>query len=190
MFYFIQVDYYGMFIVSIPIYTFLIIPFLVALGGKKTEGFVFSVGAIDFGLFLLVFCAGHIGYLMLFSTWASVLLVLNVAICDGVAFLLASSKRRPWTGNILRYLVSLPFTVTLSITLSSWTTIPRLHGAIIGIIIPMVVAIGRYTMSYIEADLGIANDYDSLRRGRLLNSSCSMLFTAPIIFHYIRYFLL
>jgi len=190
MFYFIQIDYYGMFIVSIPIYTFLIIPFLVALGGKETEGTVFSVGAIDFGLFLLIYCAGHIGYLMIISTWAAVLLVLNVAICDGVAFLLASIKGRPWTGHILRYLVAIPFTATLSIILSKWTTIPWLHGLIIGIIIPVVVAVGRYTMTYIEADLGIAHDYDFLRRGRLINSSCSLLFAAPIVFHYLRYFLL
>lgn len=189
MFYFIQIDYYGMFIVSIPIYIFLIIPFLVALGGKETEGTVFSVGAIDFGLFLLVYCAGHIGYLMIISTWAAVLLVLNVAVCDGVAFLLASIKKRPWTGNILRYLVAMPFTAVLSITLSKWSIIPWLPALILGIIIPVVVAVGRYAMTYIEADLGIAYDYDVLRKGRLINSSCSLLFAAPVVFHYIKYFL-
>jgi phosphatidate cytidylyltransferase len=189
MFYFIQIDYYGMFIVSIPIYIFLIIPFLVALGGKETEGTVFSVGAIDFGLFLLVYCAGHIGYLMIISTWAAILLVLNVAICDGIAFLLATIKKRPWTGNILKYLVAIPFTTILSITLSKWSTIPWLHALVLGIIIPVVVTVGRYAMTYIEADLGIAHDYDVLRKGRLINSSCSLLFAAPVVFHYIKYFL-
>jgi phosphatidate cytidylyltransferase len=182
MFYFIQIDYYGMFIVSIPIYIFLIIPFLVALGGKETEGTVFSVGAIDFGLFLLVYCAGHIGYLMIISTWAAILLVLNVAICDGIAFLLATIKKRPWTGNILKYLVAIPFTTILSITLSKWSTIPWLHALVLGIIIPVVVTVG-------QADLGIAHDYDVLRKGRLINSSCSLLFAAPVVFHYIKYFL-
>ena len=65
---FIQIDWYGMFIISIPVYAFLVIPFLIALGGKQTEGTVFSIGAIDFGLFLLVYCIGHIGYLAFFST--------------------------------------------------------------------------------------------------------------------------
>ena len=190
MFYFVQIEYYAMFIISIPIYTFLVIPFLVTLGGEETEGTVFSVGAIDFGLFLLVYCAGHIGYLMVFSTWAAVLLVLNVAICDSVAFLFASIKRRPWPGKFLRFLVSIPLTVLLSIAFSSLAPIPRQHAMVIGIIIPVVVAVGRYTMTYIEADLGIASDYEYLRRGRLINSSCSLLFTAPVVFHYIRFFLL
>lgn len=189
MAYFIQVNWYDMFIISIPIYTFLIIPFLVALGGKETEGTVFSVGAIDFGLFLFVYCTGHIGYLMLFSTWAAVLLVLNVTVSDGVAFLLSSSGKRPWTGNIIKYLISIPITVVLSVSLIDWTGIPWHHSIIIGAAIPILVAVGRYTMTFIEADLGIAKDYDHLRRGRLINSSCSLLFAAPIIFHYMRYFL-
>ncbi len=190
MFYFVQIESYDIFIISIPIYTFLVIPFLVALGGGETEGTVFSVGAIDFGLFLLVYCAGHIGYLMVFSTWAAVLLVLNVAICDSVAFLLASIKQGPWPGNFLRFLVSIPLTALLSFAFSSLADIPWLHALIIGIIIPVVVAVGRYTMAYIEADLGIAIDYEYLRRGRLINSSCSLLFAAPVVFHYIRHFLL
>jgi phosphatidate cytidylyltransferase len=189
MAYFIQVDWYGMFIISIPIYTFLIIPFLVALGGVETEGTVFSVGAIDFGLFLFVYCTGHIGYLMLFSTWAAVLLVLNVTISDGIAFLLSSSSRKPWTGNIARYLIAIPFTASLTVFLRDLTGVPWQHSLIIGIMIPILVAIGRYTMTFIETDLGIAKDYEHLRRGRMINSSCSLLFAAPVIFHYIRYFL-
>jgi predicted CDP-diglyceride synthetase/phosphatidate cytidylyltransferase len=125
---------------------------------------------------------------MIISTWAAVLLVLNVAVCDGVAFLLASMKKRPWTGKILRYLVAIPFTAVLSITLSKWSIIPWLPALILGIIIPVVVAVGRYAMIYIEADLGIAYDYDALRKGRLINSSCSLLFAAPVVFHYIKYF--
>jgi phosphatidate cytidylyltransferase len=189
MIYFIQADRYGMFIISIPIYTFLVVPFLVALGGKQTEGTVFSVGVIDFGLFLLVYCTGHIGYLMLFSTWAAVLLVLNVTVSDGVAFILSSSSKRPWTGNIIKYLVSIPITVALSVLLTDLSGIPLHHSIIIGTTIPFLVAVSRFTMTSIEADLGIAKDYDHLRRGRVVNSSCSLLFAAPIIFHYIRYFL-
>jgi len=190
MAYLIQVDWYGLFIISIPIYIFLIIPFLVALGGKEFDGTVFSVGAIDFGLFLFVFCNGHIGYLMLFSTWAAILLVLNVTISDGIAFYLSSSSRKPWTGNIVRYFVAIPITVSLSVLFTNWSSIPWHHSIVIGIIIPILVALGRYTMTFIEADLGIAKDYDHLRRGRLINSSCSLLFAAPVIFHYIRYFLI
>jgi predicted CDP-diglyceride synthetase/phosphatidate cytidylyltransferase len=160
----------------------------VALGGSETEGTVFSIGAIDFGLFLLVYCAGHVGYLMFTSTWSAALLVINVAICDGVAYQLLSYGRRPWRGRVLRYVVCTPLTAALSLSLSPWTGILWPHALVIGLLLPLVVAAGRYTMTYIDADLGIATDYEILRRGRLINSSSSMLFAAPVVFHYVRYF--
>jgi phosphatidate cytidylyltransferase len=184
----ISIDFYSMFIITIPILTFLVIPLLVALGGSEAEGTVFSVGAIDFGLFLLVYCAGHVGYLMFTSTWLAALLVINVAICDGVAFQLASYERHPWRGSVLRYVVCTPLTAALFFSLAAWAGIPRQHALVIGVFLPLAVAAGRYTMVYIEADLGIAHDYETLRRGRLINSSSSMLFAAPVVFHYARYF--
>ncbi|MFC1657701.1 hypothetical protein ACFL2P_03940 [Candidatus Moduliflexota bacterium] len=188
MTWFISIDFYSMFIISIPIFTFLVIPLLVSLGGSEAEGTVFSVGAIDFGLFLLVYCAGHVGYLMFTSTWSAALLVINVAICDGIAFQLASFGRNPWRGSLLRYVVCTPLTAAASLSLSVWTGVPWQHALVIGFFLPLVVAAGRYTMVYIEADLGIAHDYGTLRRGRLINSSSSMLFAAPVVFHYTRYF--
>jgi phosphatidate cytidylyltransferase len=188
MIWFVSIDFYSMFIISIPIFTFLVIPLLVALGGREVEGTVFSVGSIDFGLFLLVYCAGHVGYLMFTSVWSAALLVINVAICDGVAFQLASYGRNPWRGNVLRYVVCTPFTAALSLSLTTWTGIPWQHALVTGVLLPLLVSAGRYTMVYIEGDLGIAEDYETLRRGRLINSSSSMLFAAPVVFHYTRYF--
>ena len=65
MFWFIQTDWYGMFIISIPVYAFLVIPIAITVGGRDAEGSVLSIGALDLGLFLLVYCIGHIGYLAL-----------------------------------------------------------------------------------------------------------------------------
>ncbi|MFC1661876.1 phosphatidate cytidylyltransferase, partial [Gemmatimonadota bacterium] len=75
MYYYIQTDWYGMFIISVPVYAFLVTPFAVALGRGKPEGTVLSVGVIELGLFLLVYCVGHVGYLTYYSTWMAVFLV-------------------------------------------------------------------------------------------------------------------
>lgn len=189
MIYYIQIDWYGMFIISIPVYAFLIIPFLIALGGKEADGTVFSIGAIDFGLFLLVYCIGHIGYLALFSTWMAIMLLLNVAACDLVAYLLERRGRPPWTGNGIRYIASVPVTVVLAVALAGWTGIPWNHSFVLGMLIPVVVAAGQYTIVYIESDLGIARDHLVPGKGRIIESSASSLYAAPIVFHYIRYFL-
>jgi phosphatidate cytidylyltransferase len=189
MIHFIQIDWYGMFIVSIPVYASLAIPFLVALGGEETEGTVFSIGAIDFGLFLLVYCTGHIAYLALFSTGMAIFVLANVAVCDLVAYLLGKRERSPRKGNMIHYITSMPATVLIAIAFTGWTEIPWGHAIILGMLIPILVAVGRYTIVYIESDLGIVRDHLVPGRGRIINSSASSLYAAPIVFHYIRYYL-
>jgi phosphatidate cytidylyltransferase len=84
MAYFIQIDWYGMFIISIPVYGFLAMPLLIALGGTDHRGTVFSIGVIDLGLFLCVYCLGHVAYLISLSTWWAALFVAsgNGKICS------------------------------------------------------------------------------------------------------------
>jgi len=189
MIYFIQIDWYGMFIISIPVYAFLVIPFLVALGGGDARGTVFSIGAIDFGLFLLVFCIGHIGYLASYGSWGAIGLILGVATCDGVAALLKTRQRPAWLGALLLYVASAPITVALAWGLSGWAGIPQVHAVPLGLLIPLLVAIGRYTIPFIEADLGMREESLRPGRGLILDNLQSYVYAAPIVFHYIRYFL-
>jgi len=189
MFYYIQIDWYGMFIISIPVWAFLGIPFLVTLGGKETKGTVFSIGAIDFGLFLLVYCVGHIGYLARYSTWKAAFLVLAVALCDHVACVVPAPKRGRWTRALIRYAIAAPLTVLLAWALSDWTGIPRDHSIILGLLIPALVAIGRRAMEHIEIDLGIRRENLRPGSGQIIDCLKSFMYTAPVVFHYIRYFL-
>lgn len=185
---FIQLDAYGMFITSIPIYAFLVIPFLITLGGKEIEGTLFSIGVIDFGIFLLVYCIGHIGYLSLFSTWMAVMLILNVAVCDFISILMRKRIKPPRHWVLPQYFMSAPVIVIITLVLSEWTRIPRLHCIFLGILIPALVAIGRHTIRYIEKDIGIRRDELVPGKGQVLDSLRSFLYTAPVVFHYIRYF--
>jgi phosphatidate cytidylyltransferase len=189
MFYFIFDGWYGMFIISIPVYAFLVIPFLVSIGGAEAKGTVFSIGAIDFGLFLLVYCVGHIGYLALLSTWKAAWLILSVAACDLLLHYIKARKRAAWSRAVLRYAACAPFTLLLAAALSSWTDIPLGHAVILGLMIPALVGIGRFTVAYIESDLGVERGEPRPGRGRLMNSLKSFLYVAPVVFHYIRYFL-
>ena len=184
---FIQFDYYGMFIISIPVYAFLGIPFLVTLGGKEIKGTLLSIGIIDLGLFLLVYCIGHIGYLMLFSTWWAIMLILNVAICDLIAILMRKRSHR-WSNVFAQYFVSAPITIILTLALSYWTEIPRFHSIFLGILIPALVAIGRHTIRYIEKDIGISRNQLLPGKGQVIDNLRSFLYAAPVIFHYLRYF--
>ena len=188
MIYFIQIEWFNMFIISIPVYSFLAIPLLVTLGGKEKQGTVFSIGIIDFGLFLFVYCLGHIGYLVLFSTWMAVMLVINVAVCDVIACIVRNKMSTRWKHFFLQYFITIPFTISILLILSVWTGIPAVHSVLLGLLIPVLVIMGQHTIDYVKVDLGIEEDLLLPGRGQILDNIKSLFYTAPIVFHYYKYF--
>ena len=182
MFYLIQIDWYGLFIIAIPVYAFLVMPFFVALG-KNYKGIVFSVGVLDFGLFFYVFCVGHICYLIFFSERMAMLMVLAVTIDDCI-FRYFQRFSYP-----LRCLLQAIFIVPFYLILAKWSGIPLEHCVALGILIPVFSCIGQFTLNQIEQDLGIRADRLQPGRGRTIEALKSYLFTAPIVFHYLRWFL-
>ena len=48
---------------------------------------------------------------------------------------------------------------------------------------------GHHTGDYIKADVGVEAESLGPGRGQVLDSTKSYLFAAPVVFHYIRYFL-
>jgi phosphatidate cytidylyltransferase len=186
--YFIQIDWYGMFIISVPVYAFLVIPFLVALGGKEARGAVLSIGVIDFGLFLFVYCVGHLGYLALYSTWKALVVILAVLVSDLVACLVQTGRSPGLRRTLLRILVAAPVTALLFRGLSSWSGIPPAHSIVLGLIVPVLASIGRFTIAYVEADLGIDRERAVPGKGLIVDTLRSFLYVSPVAFHYIRYF--
>jgi len=189
MIYYIQIEWYGLFIISIPVYAFLGIPFLITLGGKEVKGSILSTGIIDFGLFLFVYCIGHIGYLALFATFKAVMLIVAVALCDINAYILKVYRKPPPERFVLLYAVTTPQTLVLTWVLSPWTGIPYEHSVVLGFLIPFLVAMGRHTMDFLMADLGVEKNKLRPGRGQVIANLRSFLYTAPAVFHYIRYFL-
>jgi phosphatidate cytidylyltransferase len=182
MTYFIHINWYGMFIISIPVYTFILIPLLVALGGES-RGAVFSIGAIDLGLFLFAYCMGHIGYLAYFSVRIAMMLILGVALCDLVYRALSGR------GVLPSFLAAAIGTVAFTLVISPWTSIPWFHSMALGILIPFLVLCGNFTLRVMEEDLGVSPERLEPGRGLVLNSLKAYLFPAPIVFHYLRWFL-
>ena len=181
MIYLIQIDWYGFFIISIPVYAFIIVPFLVTLGDSQGHGSLLSIGAIDFGLFFFVYCLGHIAYLAFFSTWLVLLLLLAVVGCNLAGAITARRGLIP--GFVLSCLISL----ALTLGLRSWTLVPTGPAVFLGFLIPVLVHMGNYTVGVLERDLGISDADLEPGRGHVLDSLKSYLFTAPIVFHYLRW---
>ena len=188
MMHFVHTDWFNMFIITIPVYSFLVIPFLISITGRDSDGAIYSIGTIDFGLFLFVYCIGHLAYISFYSTWIAAFLILSIAICDTASFIIENRISTLWKKILVNYIIPIPIIIVLSLLLSDWTTIPEIHSVVLGFLIPALVLIGNHTIAYFESDLGIERDKMKPGRGLIIDNIKSVLYTAPIILHYIRYF--
>jgi phosphatidate cytidylyltransferase len=62
-YYWAAIDWYGMFIVFVPVWMFLFLPTLMVLKGQ-TEGFLRAVGTLSWGLMMTVFTLSHMAWLL------------------------------------------------------------------------------------------------------------------------------
>ncbi len=183
-FYLVVIDWYGFFIVCIPVYLFVVVPYLVALGGRGARGSVFSVGAIDFGLFLFVYCIGHLAYMARFSTALALFIVLGVGLSD----LVTRWVGRAGGGPVLSFLSAAPPTFLLASIIGSRVGVPIVHALGISLLVPLLVQMGNFTLRAVEEDLGIDPAQLEPGRGRWIDGLRAQLFAAPVVFHYLRYF--
>lgn len=178
-------NWYHPFVVFMLLYSFLGISYLVVLGGGTSDGTVFSIGVIVFGILLFVVGNGHVGFLTIGSSWLTVLVIVAISLVDSIAFFLSISLKWPiFEGYVTKYLISLPATVAIFLVFTPEIYLSRLGAVVIGASVPILVAAIRYIMIHVEKDLGIAADYETLRRGRLINSSSPLIMTVPLIFQF------
>jgi len=195
---------YGMFIVFIPVYVFLLLPMRMVLGGE-TQGFLRSVGVIHWGLMTTVFCVSHMASLLalgelpgLRNAGVSLLLflVLVTQFNDTVQYVV----NRRFRGH--RTLTSIQPGLTLEgiaagavgsalaavaiaplFTPFSWG-----EAAVAGLTMGLFGFIGFVATKAVEKDLGVDEARNFLPgHGGLLLRLDSLMFTAPLFFHFVFY---
>lgn len=202
-YYLVSLGWYGMFIVFIPVYIFLLLPMRMVLIGE-TKGFIQSAGVIHWAVMLTVFCISHIAYLL-------VLPVKNVEAGDIglVIFLLFMTQFNDvsqyiW-GKLLGRHKIIPKVSpnktwegflggVLTITLVSGFLGPYLtpltfqFSLLAGLLISVSGFIGDVVISSLKRDLEI-KDSGSLipGHGGILDRCDSLIFTSPLFFHFLYY---
>ncbi|QDP40348.1 phosphatidate cytidylyltransferase [Radiobacillus deserti] len=199
-FYWIAIGWYGMFIVFIPVYVFLLLP-IPRLLGKGTVGFLRSVSSTQWGLMLMVFGLSHLAYYQIASpTYGSnlvlfliVLTQVNDVVQHLVSVYLGKRKIIPsanqhvtWEG----FLAGLVVTALVSYGLFHYLTpFNLLYGILSGIIISIAGFFGILTVSVLRRDLLIGDTakLDNHAESYLTRID-SLAYTAPIFFHITRYY--
>ncbi|MCP3806662.1 phosphatidate cytidylyltransferase [Paenibacillus sp. Lou8.1] len=199
-FYWIYIGWYGMFIVFIPIYVFLLLP-LPRLINKGTVGFLRSVSSTQWGLMLMVFGLSHLAYFQFATPQYGAKLVLFLVVLtqlNDVVHYLASlyfGKRKivptsnpniTWEG----FAFAFPVTIAASYFIYPYLTPFDLKfGIIFGMLISLSGFFGSLTVSVLKRDLLIGDDdkFDALKKSYLSRVD-SLTYTSPVFFHVIRYF--
>ena len=202
-YYWVATGWYGMFIIFIPVYLFLLIPVRMVLNGD-TDGFIKSAGMLQWAAMLTIFSISHVAYLLvlpeknpLAGGVGLVLFLLFMTQFNDVSqyvwgktlgkhkIIPKVSPNKTWQGFLggMATITLLAGWVAPYLTPLSWQ-----QGVIAGIIISASGFFGDVVISAVKRDLRI-KDSGSLipGHGGILDRMDSLIYTAPLFFHYIYY---
>lgn len=202
-FYWVYIAWYGMFIIFIPVYLFLFLPVRMVLLGE-TRGFIRSAGVIHWAAMLTVFSISHIAYLLVLpeknpaaGVVGPVLFLLFLTQFNDVAqyfwgkllgrhkIIPKVSPNKTWEGflgGIVTSTVSGGFLAPLLTPLSLY------EGYAAAGLIGFAGFFGDVVISSVKRDLNIKDSGTMIPgHGGVLDRMDSLIYTAPLFFHFIYY---
>lgn len=200
----IGLEWYGMFIIWIPVYMFLFLPMRMVLIGI-TDGFLRAAGTLQWGLMTAVFSISHVAFLLVLPSAVNangggpalvLYLVFLTQFNDVAQFLWGKSLGRHKVlpsvspGKTVEGLLGgLGTTIVLAVVLAPHLT-PFTRGWAIcaGVIIGLSGFVGDIVISAIKRDLGVKDSGNLLPgHGGILDRIDSLTYAAPLFFHFVYY---
>ena len=204
-YYWVGTEWYGMFVIFIPIYMFLLLPLPMLIIGE-TQGFLKAIGTLHWGLMATVFSLSHAAFLLVLPSAGNpigggpglLLFLLILTETNDVAQYVWGktfgrfkvvpkvSPGKTWEGLV----GGIATTAALSAILAPWLTPLTLqHALIVGLLLGIAGFVGDITISAIKRDLGIKDSGAMLPgHGGILDRLDSLTYTAPLFFHFVRHF--
>jgi phosphatidate cytidylyltransferase len=203
-YYWAATGWYGMFIIFIPVYMFLLMPLrMVTIG--ETRDFLRAAGTLHWGLMVAVFSLSHAAFLLALppsgnpgAGGAGLLLFLLVLTeANDVAqyawgrtlgrrkVVPAVSPGKTWEGLA----GGVATTALLGALLGPWLTpFGAPEAAALGLLLGAAGFAGDVTVSAVKRDLGVKDTGTLLPgHGGILDRVDSLIFTAPLFFHLVWY---
>jgi len=200
----VWLGWYGMFIIFIPVYMFLLVQLCMVIQGE-TQGFLKAAGTLHWGLMTTVFSLSHAAYLLALpnsvnpatnSAGLILFLVFLTQFNDVMQYvwgkLTGSIKVIPKVspnktlGGMLGGIVTT--------TMLSWLLAPYLTPLVgwqslaAGVLIGLGGFVGDVSISAVKRDLGIKDTGNLIPgHGGILDRVDSLTYTAPLFFHFVYY---
>lgn len=203
---FIAADIYGFFLVFIPVYVFLTVPWLMAIIGQ-TKGFLPTVSLFHWAIVTCVYNLGYVALLMRTpdaetpagAAGLAFFLIVVTELNDVAQYVWGKlfgkrkiipkvSPNKTWEGFIGGWVTTgavIWFLGPLFLPLA----MDGFGRAVLAITLPLAGFAGDVTMSAIKRDIGVKDTSNFIPgHGGVLDRADSLTFTAPLYFHLVAYF--
>ena len=198
----IWIEWYGLYSIFIPVYAFLVLPILAAVGGD-TQRFLERTSKVQWGLMISVFCISHVPALLTlpiagFEGRNLLLIAFLVIVVQGSDVLQyvwgkllgkhkvapALSPSKTWEGLV----GGVASATALGAALAWATPFTPWQAAGLAFMICAMGFFGGLVMSAIKRDRGV-KDWGTMIEGHggMLDRLDSVVFAAPVFFHAVRY---
>ena len=200
----VGLNWYGMFLMFIPVCLFLILPMRMVINGETKE-FLRAAATLHWGVMAMVFSLGHAAYLLniapennpagggpgllLFLVFLTQFNDVAQYVCGrtfGTHKIIPKvSPNKTWEGLIGGVVT----TVTLAVALAAWLTpLTKWESLLAGLLIGLGGFVGDVTISALKRDLAVKDSGTLIPgHGGILDRVDSLTCTAPLFFHFVRY---
>ena len=207
-FYWASIEWYGMFIIFIPVYLFLFLPMRMVMIGE-TKQFLQAAGTIHWGLMTMVFGISHLAYLLVLEGWERsqrggvglVLFLVMLTQLNDVAqyvwgkslgkhkIIAKVSPNKTWEGYIGGLILQTSSTLLFYFVISKLFRVPEITWptlTIFAMLIYIVSVIGDLSESLIKRDSGVKDSGKLIPgHGGVLDLVDALMLTIPGSYYYI-----
>jgi len=193
---------YGIFSIFIPVYAFLLMPIISVLRGD-TDRFLIRIAEVQWALMICVFCASHVPALLTLTipgyegrnVLLIAFLVIIVQLSDVLQYvwgkLFGRTKIAPSLSpskTVEGFVGGVASATLIGAALWWITPFTPFQAGVMAFVITMMGFFGGLVMSAIKRDRGV-KDWGHLIEGHggLIDRLDSVVFSAPIFFHIVRY---
>ncbi|MDL2401235.1 phosphatidate cytidylyltransferase [Rhizobium mayense] len=201
-YYLLWAEQYGIFSIFIPVYAFLFMPIIAVLRGD-TERFLIRIAEVQWALMICVFCASHVPALLTLhipgyegrNVLLIAFLVIVVQLSDVLQYvwgkLFGRHKIAPKLSpskTVEGFIGGVASATLIGAALWWITPFTPLQAGLLAFVITLMGFFGGLVMSAIKRDRGV-KDWGHLIEGHggLIDRLDSVVFSAPIFFHLVRY---
>ncbi len=201
-YYLVWTDWYGMYSIFVPVYVFLLLPIVSALRGEA-ENYLVRIAELQWALMICVFCASHVAALLNLdipgyeerNVLLIAFLIVVVQLSDVLQYvwgkLLGRRKIAPRLSpskTVEGFVGGVASATLIGAGLWWMTPFTVLQAGLLAFTIAILGFCGGLVMSAIKRDRGVKDwGHVIAGHGGFIDRLDSVVFSAPIFFHLVRY---